>query len=168
METPRWLNETELALWMRLQVVSEYLPASIDAQLRADAGLTRYEYHVLAMLSEAEGRSLPMSTLAFVTNGSLSRLSHAARRLEQEGWIERTRVPADRRAMIATLTDSGWEKIVRSAPGHVEHVRSEVFDHLTAEQVAALEVAIEPLVQALLPTECPAEGMGGVAHPAQD
>ncbi|MCS4275042.1 DNA-binding MarR family transcriptional regulator [Mycetocola sp. BIGb0189] len=160
MDTPRWLNDEEIALWKRLQAISEILPATVDAQLRADVELTRYEYYVLAMLSEAPERKLPMSTLALVTNGSLSRLSHAARRLEQEGWIVRERVPTDRRAMIATLTDAGFAKIVDAAPGHVERVRQVLFDHLSTDQVAALNAALAPVLTALLPelgdpAECP-------------
>ena len=54
----------------------------LDAQLRADAGLTHFEYFVLAMLSEAPERTLRMTSLAQRTNATLPRLSHVVSRLE--------------------------------------------------------------------------------------
>ncbi|MCU1477899.1 MAG: MarR family transcriptional regulator [Subtercola sp.] len=151
---PRWLNCDERVLWMRLQAVAEYIPAAVDAQLRASAGLTRYDYYVLAMLSESPGRARLMSDLAAVTNGSLSRLSHAAAKLEEGGLISRSPVEADRRATLATLTDAGWQKLVDTAPGHVAEVRAIVFDNLTSDQVSALNAALVPVIQGLgLPCE---------------
>ena len=86
---PHWLNNDERGLWMRLHGLSESLLSDVDSQLRRDAGLTRYEYYVLAMLSESPTRSRLMSDLALATNGSLSRLSHAAAKLEANGWLTR-------------------------------------------------------------------------------
>ena len=51
MET-KWLDEAERDAWLRLVAVVELLPGVLDAQLRARAGLTHFEYFVLAMLSE--------------------------------------------------------------------------------------------------------------------
>jgi len=42
---------------------------------------------VLALLSEAPGRTLRMSALATQADGSLPRLSQVVARLEQRGWI---------------------------------------------------------------------------------
>lgn len=36
------------------------------------------------------------------------------------------------------LTDTGWDKLVVTAPGHVGAVRRLVFDDLSAEQVRSL------------------------------
>ncbi|MEU3979148.1 MarR family transcriptional regulator [Streptomyces sp. NPDC026672] len=141
----RWLDDEERALWMRLQALSECLPPAVEAQLRKDAGLTRYEYYVLAVLSEAPTRSRLMADLAAVTNGSLSRLSHAAAKLEANGWITRDYAPGQRRSTVATLTDAGWRKVVEAAPGHVTRVRELLFDRLTPEQTRALLDAIQPL-----------------------
>jgi hypothetical protein len=40
---------------------------------------------------------------------------------------------------MARLTDQGWKVLVEAAPGHVETVRSLVFDGLPPDDVAALE-----------------------------
>ena len=36
----QWLNDEELAAWVRLAAVLELLPAVLDSQLRRDAELT--------------------------------------------------------------------------------------------------------------------------------
>jgi DNA-binding MarR family transcriptional regulator len=142
---PHWLNNDERGLWMRLHGLSERLLSDVDSQLRRDAGLTRYEYYVLAMLSESPTRSRLMSELALATNGSLSRLSHAAAKLEANGWLTRSHAAGQRRSVVATLTDEGWNKISEAAPGHVAAVRERIFDHLTPEQAKTLYEALAPL-----------------------
>ena len=49
----RWLSDRELAAWVRLAGLVELLPGVLDSQLQRDAGLSHFEYYVLAMLSEA-------------------------------------------------------------------------------------------------------------------
>ena len=134
----RWLDEDERAAWLRLVAVVELLPSALDAQLRRDAGLTHFEYFVLAMLSEASERTLRMTTLAQLTNATLPRLSHVVRRLDDRGLVERFPCPEDGRATNARLTADGWEALVAAAPGHVNTVRRLVLDPLTASQVAQL------------------------------
>jgi DNA-binding MarR family transcriptional regulator len=90
------------------------------------------------MLSEAPERSLRMTELASLTNSSQSRLSHAVARLEETGWVRRTRCATDKRGQTATLTDAGYEVVVAAAPGHVAAVRETLFDRLTPEQVRQL------------------------------
>jgi DNA-binding MarR family transcriptional regulator len=134
----RWLSQAELATWVRLVGVLELLPGVLDSQLRRDAGLTHFDYQVLAMLSEAPDRTLRMTALAEQTAATLARLSHVVQRLETRGLVERFPCPQDRRATNARLTDAGWDNIVASAPGHVATVRDMVIDALTPEQITQL------------------------------
>lgn len=137
MPTP-WLDEEERQAWLRLIAVVELLPGALDGQLRRDAGLTHFEYFVLAMVSEEPDRTLPMARLARRTNATLPRLSHVVRRLEDRGLIERVAAPDDGRVTLARLTDAGWACIVDAAPGHVTTVREAVFAGLSRRQVAQL------------------------------
>ena len=138
---PRWLTPDERAAWLSLVGVMVKLPAALDAQLQRDAGLSYIEYMVLAMLSEQPNRQLRMSELAATINSSLSRLSHIAKRLEGQGFIERLPDAADGRFTNAVLTDAGMAAVVDSAPGHVAAVRSLVFDALTPAQLSGLRDA---------------------------
>jgi len=138
MDTPsqaRWLDDEERQAWMALISVLIRLPSALDAQLRKDAGISHFEYEVLAGLSDAPQRTLRMSELALITEGSLPRLSQVVTRLEKRGWVRRAPDPADGRYTLAILTDEGWAKLVATAPGHVETVRRLVFDPLTRTQV---------------------------------
>lgn len=137
-DEPRWLNDDEKQAWLALASVVIRLPSALDAQLRRDAGISHFEYQVLAMLSEAPGRALRMSQLAMLAEGSLSRLSQVVDRLEVRGWVRRSPDPSDGRSTLARLTAAGWKKVVASAPGHVETVRSLVFDPLTRAQTGQL------------------------------
>src|SRR3954454_23244578 len=86
---PRWLDDEEMGAWLALNGVILLLPAALDSQMQRDNGITMFEYLVLAMLSEAPGRTLQLKRLARVTNGSLSRLSHVVTRLEARDWVRR-------------------------------------------------------------------------------
>ena len=134
-EAPRWLNAGELDSWLPVGGMLLKLPAALDAQMQRDSGLSHFEYLVLASLSEAPERTRRMSALAALANGSLSRLSHVVKRLEARGWIDRKACPSDGRYTNAVLTDAGWEKVVASAPGHVEAVRTLILDVLSADEL---------------------------------
>lgn len=139
MTTPRWLDDEEREAWLALVGVVLRLGPALDSQLLRDAGLTHFDYQVVAMLSMAEDRTLRMSELAAQTNASLSRLSHVVKKLEARGWVRRTPDPTSRRTTLAVLTDDGWRAVVAAAPQHVETVRSLVFDGLSREQVGQLK-----------------------------
>jgi DNA-binding MarR family transcriptional regulator len=79
-----------------------------------------------------------MSSLAEVTNASLSRLSHLFKRLEQRGLARREPDPADGRFTNAILTEQGFHALADAAPRHVAHVRSLVIDVLSPEQLRRL------------------------------
>ena len=133
--------------WLRLTGVMLKLAPTLDSQLQRDSDLTHFDYLCLAMLSESDDRTLTMSALAARTNASLSRLSHVVTKLERRGWVCREPSPASRRVTLVRLKDDGWDVLVKAAPGHVETVRSLVFDGLAPEDVAALERAAGHIVE---------------------
>ena len=134
----KWLTETELASWLSVVRLMTWLPWSIDQQLQRDSNLRMVEYQVLAMLSESPERTMRMSSLAEVTNASLSRLSHLVERLEKRGFVRREPDPTDGRFTNAFLTEKGFRALVEAAPGHLAHVRSLVIDVLSSEQLRRL------------------------------
>ena len=154
MPEPRWLDPDERESWLQLARLLVRLPAALDAQLRRDADLTHFDYQVLAGLSEQETRSLRMSTLASFADGSLSRLSQVVARLEARGYVERSPDPDDGRYTVAHLTDAGWDKVVATAPAHVEEVRRLVLDPLTAAQVRQLRAIGDRINRAIDPDGC--------------
>ncbi len=149
MDEPRWLDADEQRAWRRLAAVILKLPTELERQLQRDAGMSHFEYWVTALLSEAPDRTLRLSQLAAQANASLSRLSHVVTRLEQRGWVTRAPCPDDARATNAVLTEDGWAQVRAAAPGHVQAVRSLVFDALDEQDVTDLARVCEAIVERL-------------------
>jgi DNA-binding MarR family transcriptional regulator len=143
---PVWLTAAELDSWLSLVRLMTWLPWSIDQQLQRDSNLGMVEYQVMAMLSQSPERRMRMSSLAEVTNASLSRLSHLVKRLEERGLVRREPDPADGRFTHAILTDKGFQTLAEAAPGHVAHVRSLVIDVLSPEQLRRLGQAADRIM----------------------
>jgi DNA-binding MarR family transcriptional regulator len=138
MAEPRWLDQKEQQAWRAFIAAQRVVNSRIEQQLQRDAGIPHTYYEILVRLSEAPEGRLRMSELAVATLGSRSRLSHAVNRLEQNGCVRREGIESDRRGQVAILTTEGRQKLVDTAPGHVEEVRKSIFDALTAEQVEQL------------------------------
>ena len=137
-DEPQWLDGEEQAIWLAMVRMLTRLPAALDADLQHNAGLSFFEYQVLAGLSMMPGRTLRMSELAARANSSLSRLSHVVSRLEAKGWVRRESCSGDGRFINAVLTDEGWRKVTATAPGHVAAVRELLVDTLSEAEFAQL------------------------------
>ncbi len=137
-DRPRWLSPSEQAAWLCLGALVTRLPAALEADLQRSTGLALFDYLVLSGLSEAPGRTMRMSELSGRVSSSPSRLSHGVARLERRGWVRRAPWEQDGRHVVATLTDDGYDELVRSAPEHVRSVRALVVDALSPEQLRQL------------------------------
>jgi DNA-binding MarR family transcriptional regulator len=141
-----WLTPAEVDSWLSVVRLMTWLPWSIDQQLQRDSNLGMVEYQVLAVLSNRPERTMRMSSLAEVTNASLSRLSHLVKRLEGRGLVRREPDPADGRFTNAILTDEGFQALAGAAPGHVAHARSLVIDVLSPEQLRRLGLTADRIM----------------------
>jgi DNA-binding MarR family transcriptional regulator len=151
MAEPEWLDDEERRAWLRLVSLNVLLPSALEAQLKRDAGVTLFDYHVLAMLSDAADHTRLMSDLALFTNASLSRLSHVVTRLVRQGWVRREAHPGDGRATNVVLTEAGQRHLDRHAPEHVAEVRRLVFDALDPGEVGAFADQVGRILDAIDP-----------------
>ncbi len=131
-----WLTDEQQRVWRAFLRMSGQLNECIERDMQQTGGMPHAYYLILAMLSEAPGRSLRMNQLAEVVRSSQSRVSHAVSRLEEAGWVRRIPAPGDRRGQVAELTDAGHDRLLELAPGHADVVRSIMFDPLTPRQLA--------------------------------
>jgi DNA-binding MarR family transcriptional regulator len=154
-EETRWLTGEEQQAWFALAGMVSWLPDVLDAQLQRDAGISHFEYSVMAMLSMSPERTMRMSEVGALANGALPRLSRTVDRLEKRGWVTRRPDPQDGRSTLAVLTDAGWEKVVATAPGHVAEVRRAVFDPITKTQVRQLADIASRVRRVVHPDGCP-------------
>src|SRR5437763_817941 len=127
-QRPRWLNTEEQQAWRAFLEANRLLYDAIEGQLQRGSDMPHNYYEILVRLSEAPNRALRMSELAEASISSKSRISHAVARLEERGWVRRVDCPTDRRGQVAQLTAKGFAALEEIAPGHVECVRSSLFD----------------------------------------
>jgi DNA-binding MarR family transcriptional regulator len=146
---PRWLDAEEQRTWRAFLAASQLFFTQLDRELQRDGGLPHTYYEILVRLSEAPDWRMRMSDLAERSLSSRSRLSHAVARLEQNGWIRRDPCSDDRRGAFAVLTDDGFEVLDHASRGHVEGVRTHLFDQLTADELSTLREVSEKLLHHL-------------------
>jgi len=133
----RWLEDDEQRAWRVYLRATRELNAAMDRDL-APLGISLAEYELLSMLSEQPGGQARMSVLAELIVQSRSRMTHTAKRLGDRGWLDRRPSTEDRRGVVVTLTGEGRAALKRAAPAHVESVRRNFIDLLSADQIGAL------------------------------
>ena len=62
--------------------------------------------------------------------------------MEERGLVVREACLEDGRGVECVLTDAGFEMLEKAAPGHVDNVRTIMFDPLTTDDVTALGAAL--------------------------
>lgn len=136
-DVTRWLDEEEMRAWRAFAEVNGHLIAALEADL-APHGLSLGDYEVLVQLSEAEHRQLRMCDLADRLGLSPSGLTRRLDGLVRSAHVERRPSSADRRVMLATLTDHGLAAMREAANDHVASVRRHLIDRLDAAHIRAL------------------------------
>lgn len=145
------LTGAEQAVWRPLTRIITVLPRTLEDQFVQDHGISMTDYTVLVSLSESPEGRLRLTDLASATALSLSRISRVVESLERRGLVRKVKCPQDRRAAHATLTDEGHATLRAAYPGHLERVRTHLFDHLSPEEVRAAGPILERLAAALEP-----------------
>jgi len=149
-QVPR-MDERESRAWLALVWTAELLPAALDAQLQADAGMTHFEFMVLSTLQQTQGEAMRTKDLAAAVNATMPRLSRVVGKLSERDLVERVGDAEDARVVTVRLTTAGRRALVRAVPSHIELVRQLVLDRLSPDQLDALADALEPLVEGLDP-----------------
>ena len=139
----------ELIRWLHM-VTNAYAGAA-DEQLR-DAGLSGPRWVLLFRLLAEErcgrGAGISPTHLSQRQNVSKNTISVLLRGLEEQGLIERTLVPDDRRAFQIRLTDAGRTLVETTAPAHIAFL-NEMTAGLTAEENAQLIDLLQKLHRSL-------------------
>ena len=142
-----WLTEEQQRIWRDYLTMVSRLQTAMHRQLQQDCDLSLADYDVLVALSERGPQRI--NELGEVLAWEQSRLSHQLRRMRGRGLVERHGSGDDRRGATVELTDSGRAELDAAAPGHVELVRSAVFDGLTPAQLRALGSVVESVLARL-------------------
>lgn len=144
-QEPNWLTPAQQVVWRDWLSATSWISDQLNADLRHH-GLDLNEYEVLVVLSESPGRSIRMSQLAEGSNQSRSRLTHTVGRMETAGLIVRETASEDRRGVVATLTDAGFELLEQAAVDHVASVRRVLVDAIAPRDWEALGRAMKAVL----------------------
>ena len=131
------------AAWVQLLRTQAELTKAMDANLRAEHGLTINDYEVLLALSRAPERRMRRVDLAehvLLTQSGITRLLAG---LEDAGFVRRADCPTDGRVVYAELTDAGRERLRSAARTHVRDIEELFAARLSPEELAALEAILE-------------------------
>ena len=137
------LSGAELRAWQGLLHAHEQVTRRLDAELRAEHGLSLADYDVLLRLARAPGRSLRMTELAERVLMSPSGLTRAVDRLESRALVQRQRIDRDARVVMACLTDAGRGALRAAAETHLRGIREHFTGLLTPGQLRNVASALE-------------------------
>jgi DNA-binding MarR family transcriptional regulator len=114
----------------------------LDAELRAERGITLRWYDVLVKLEDAEA-GLPMNELAGRILASKSGLTSVVDRMEQARLVRRERPPADRRIILVLITPDGIQALHAARLVHHRGIHEHFVQHLDQRDLAALAHTFE-------------------------
>jgi DNA-binding MarR family transcriptional regulator len=121
----------------------------LGSELLLRQGISMAQLHVLHLV-ESHGE-MAMSRLADMLDVSLSNATGLIDRVEERGFVERIRVPADRRIVMVRLTPAGVQML-----DEIEVVREQilrgVLDQLDPAQLAGVASAMGALRNAVAAT----------------
>jgi len=110
-------------------------------------GVSMAQLNILYILRRSD--EMPMSRLAEVMNVSLSNATGLIDRMEERGFLERIRVPEDRRIVLVRLTAEG-SRVLEEQDAMSEELMRRVLDrlgptqlHVVAQATADLRAAAE-------------------------
>jgi DNA-binding MarR family transcriptional regulator len=136
-----WLTEEQQRIWRDYLAMTSLLQTAMHRQLQQDCELSLADYDVLVALSERGPQRI--NELGEALGWEQSRLSHQLRRMRGRDLVRRHGTGDDRRGATVSLTEAGEAALEAAAPGHVELVRSVVFDGLSAAQLRAFGSVVE-------------------------
>lgn len=124
--------------WRGLQTLSSQIERAIDEALRAEWDIPLGWYDVLGSLQRAGGSARPQA-VADDLRLPPSSLSRRMDRLEEEGWIARSRADRDdRRAIEIELTRTGRRLWREMSVTYRRAVQSSYAVHLSDDDITAV------------------------------
>ncbi|GAB3149245.1 MarR family transcriptional regulator [Amycolatopsis stemonae] len=132
------LSRDHDAAWRGFLRSSALLLRVLDADLRAEHGMTHRTYDALVQLSEAPRRRLHMKDLADALVHSASGLTRLVDGLERAGFARREVDPGNRRATLVVLTPAGLAALEAAWPTHVRGVERYFADEVSRDEARTL------------------------------
>jgi DNA-binding MarR family transcriptional regulator len=106
-----------------------------------DAEISRTEGEVLAILEDGPRRITELAELEGIAQPTMTLL---VKRLQESGWVERERLPADGRVVMVSITETGRSVLETFRARFLAAMRSDL-EGLSDAELAALHTATETL-----------------------
>ncbi|MEV0640962.1 FCD domain-containing protein [Streptomyces sp. NPDC050619] len=141
----RDLDSTRLRAWEVVRDASAQVVRNISRDLDEIAGIPLEWYSVITRLTEAGG-TLSQNELLQRSRFSQSGVSRLAKRMEEEGLVERRPSEHDRRNLDVVLTEHGQDVFLRVLAVHHTSVQTHFGSRLSHEEAAALTVLMRKVL----------------------
>lgn len=129
------LSERELAAWRGMLQAHAEVTHRLDAQMRAEHGISISAYEVLMFLADAPEQRLRMAEIAERALLSRSGCTRLVDRLVKLGYVSRCAAEGDGRGLFAQLSEAGVTKVAAARRTHLDGVRAFYLERLgTADQ----------------------------------
>lgn len=133
------INELLVTLFHRLMSIEE--KAIITDEFK---DISNNDMHIIEAIGIEEPRSV--SNVASRLDVTVGTLNIAMNRLEKKGYIERNRSEADKRVVLATLTEKGKNAFFHHRDFHKKMIRAIVAD-LSDEEMQSLYSCLNRLMK---------------------
>lgn len=120
-------------------------------EVHARRGLTGTDFDTLIRLARSPSRRLRMTDLAAQTGLSSSGITRIVDRLERDGLARREAHGADRRSLVAVLTDQGRDRLAADVPELVAAIDAYLTGVLPPAETDALLASLRRLRDAIVP-----------------
>ncbi|WP_375067190.1 MarR family winged helix-turn-helix transcriptional regulator [Stenotrophomonas lactitubi] len=149
--TPPTITPDEWAAWRGFRRMAEITSGRIVHDITRSTGLSSADFVVLMELSKAKDRCRRQRELLDYLEWDKTRLSHQLTRMAGRGLIERD-TDSDN-VVVIRMTAEGRTQLGAARPVHVTSVRRNFLDHLSADDLAALQQITDKLHAALQDAE---------------
>ena len=142
------IDDERLALMGLLVRSHRHLTDVLGRELEQAVGIPILWFDVLIHVGGAPEGRLTMSRLSgdvALTTGGVTRLVD---RMVEAGLVARENCPNDRRSIYVVLTPEGQAVLHRAVAEHIDGIDRHLVAHLDARDRAALEVALEKVLEA--------------------
>jgi DNA-binding MarR family transcriptional regulator len=139
------LTDGELRAWQALLHAHDQVVRTLDAELRAEHGISFGGYDVLVRLARSPDEGLRMTELAERVMVPPSTLTRKIDRLVADGLVDRSRSAGDFRVVLVRLTVAGRHTVRRAARTHLRGIREHFSGQLSPAQLRAVADALEAI-----------------------
>lgn len=132
-----------LRTWLRFLSCGRLIENEIRSRLRREFNTTLPRYDLMAHL-EKHPKGIKMSDLSkhlMVTNGNITGITD---QLVKEGFVQRTKLPQDRRSSLLKLTAKGRVQLAEISAAHNEWVCS-IFGQLSDQTIQNMMGSLDEL-----------------------